>query len=137
VWGKDVLIHWEDFGSGDAARILARYRAAGPTFNDDIQSTAAVALAAVLGAARLPGVPPLREQTAIVIAGAGQASLGIARLLIRSLRDEVRCAVATRGLGHLGVGREGTEDDRHGVSTTTTRRCAVRLLWGRAHAPQR
>ena len=96
-FGTDVLIHWEDFGSSNAARFLERYRSSGPTFNDDIQSTAAVALAALLGAARLAGVPPLAQQTFMFV-GAGQASLGIAALLVQELVDSVcsaePCALA-------------------------------------------
>jgi malic enzyme len=42
-----------------------------PTFNDDIQCTAAVVLAAVLGGCRVPGVPPLAQQTFLFF-GAGQ-----------------------------------------------------------------
>lgn len=87
--GKDVLIHWEDFGSRNAAALLQRYRGLGPTFNDDIQSTAAVTLACVLGACRRAAVPQLADQV-FLFAGAGQAALGIARLLTTALADEVR-----------------------------------------------
>lgn len=57
------------------------------TFNDDIESTAAAVLAAVLGATRLQGVPPLRRQSFLML-GAGQASIGSARLLSRALQAE-------------------------------------------------
>ncbi len=57
------------------------------TFNDDIQATAAVTLGALMGAQRLPGVPPLRQQTFLFF-GAGQANLGAAQLLVRALADE-------------------------------------------------
>jgi malic enzyme len=89
VFGKGVLIHWEDFGSSNATRFLQRYRGMGPTFNDDIQSTAAVALASILGACRVDGVMPITEQVFMFV-GAGQASLGIAALLVQALKDEVR-----------------------------------------------
>lgn len=89
VHGKDVLVHWEDFGSRNAAALLERYRGRGPTFNDDIQSTAAVTLACVLGACRRDTVPPLADQV-FVFAGAGQAALGTAALLTTALMDEVR-----------------------------------------------
>ena len=42
-----------------------------PTFNDDIEMTAVVMLAALLGAARVPGVPPLQQKTFLFF-GAGQ-----------------------------------------------------------------
>ena len=57
------------------------------TFNDDIESTAAAVLAAIFGALRVKGVPPLREQV-FVLLGAGQANIGSARLLVRALIDE-------------------------------------------------
>lgn len=58
-----------------------------PCFSDDIQATAAVTLAALLGAQRLPGVPPLREQ-AFLFYGAGQANIGAAQLIVEALAQE-------------------------------------------------
>ena len=57
------------------------------TFNDDIESTAAAVLAAVLGAVQLKGVPPLSKQVFLML-GAGQANIGSARLLTRALQAE-------------------------------------------------
>lgn len=55
-YGGGVLIHWEDVGRRRAMRLLPRLRARGvPTFNDDMEATAAVVLAALLGAQALPG----------------------------------------------------------------------------------
>lgn len=93
VCGEDALIHWEDFGSGNAARFLRQYRPRGPTFNDDIQSTAAVALAALIGACRADAALPLTEQRFMFV-GAGQAGLGIGDLLIQALETEVCSAGA-------------------------------------------
>lgn len=56
------------------------------TFNDDIQATAAVTLGALMGAGRLPGVPPLAEQVFLLF-GAGQANLGFAQLLLEALKS--------------------------------------------------
>ncbi len=57
------------------------------TFNDDIQSTGAATLAAVLGAMRLPGVPPLTQQRFLLF-GAGQANIGAAQLIQHRLEQE-------------------------------------------------
>ena len=75
----NAMLHWEDFGAGNAHRILERYSDRICTFNDDIQGTAAVVLAAVLAAVRLTGVP--LSQHRVVIYGAGTAGVGIADII--------------------------------------------------------
>jgi len=80
-----VLLQWEDFARGNAARLLARYRDRLCTFNDDIQGTAAVAAGALLAAVRVTGIP-LREQR-VVIVGAGSAGCGIGALILREMID--------------------------------------------------
>jgi malate dehydrogenase (oxaloacetate-decarboxylating) len=75
----DALLHWEDFGPGNAHRILDRYRDRVLTFNDDIQGTGAVNLAAVLSGVAVSG-RPLPEHR-VVVFGAGSAGSGIARQL--------------------------------------------------------
>ncbi len=81
-----ALVQWEDFGVGNARRVLDTYRARVPSFNDDIQGTSGVACAAVLAGLKGLG-KPLRDAQ-IVIFGAGTAGCGIAvgleRLLIRA-----------------------------------------------------
>jgi len=81
-----ALVHWEDFGVGNAHRTLDTYRHQLPSFNDDIQGTRGVACAVVLAASRGAGVP-VRDHR-IVVFGAGTAGCGIAvglvRLLVRS-----------------------------------------------------
>src|SRR5215469_4348531 len=64
-----AMLHWEDFGVANARRILTRYAGTCCTFNDDMQGTAAVVLAAALSAARA-GRTRMRDQT-VVIHGAG------------------------------------------------------------------
>ena len=75
-----ALLHWEDFAAGNAHRILNRYRDEICTFNDDIQGTAGVVVAAVLAAIRTSHTR-LADQR-IVIHGAGTAGVGIAHLLL-------------------------------------------------------
>lgn len=81
-------MHWEDFENENGFKFLQRYRSQGPIFNDDIQSTAAVALASVLGACRMPEVLHFLQQTFLIV-GAGQAGLGIAALLKTALVQQV------------------------------------------------
>jgi malate dehydrogenase (oxaloacetate-decarboxylating) len=78
-----VLLHWEDFAIGNANRLLARYRDALCTFNDDIQGTAAIAVGTLLSAINVTGVP-LGEQR-IAVLGAGSAGTGICALLLRAM----------------------------------------------------
>jgi len=86
-----ALLQWEDFKKGTAFDLLDRYRDVLPSFNDDIQGTAGVALAGVMAACRAKGAR-LSEQR-IVILGGGAAGIGIAR----QLRD--------------GLARDGVEGD--------------------------
>ena len=78
-----VLLQWEDFAGHNAGRLLDRYRDTLPSFNDDIQGTAAVATATVLAAVNVTGVP-LHEQRFAVL-GFGSAGRGIAGLLCSAL----------------------------------------------------
>ena len=86
-----ALLHWEDMGSANARRVLARYRDDLLSFNDDIQGTGAINLAAVLAAVRATGIQ-LPEHR-FVIFGAGSAGTGIAdqlsaALVVAGLSDE-------------------------------------------------
>ncbi|MHB1988756.1 MAG: NAD-dependent malic enzyme [Acidimicrobiales bacterium] len=74
-----ALLHWEDVGPSNARRILDRYKNECLTFNDDIQGTGAVALAAVLSGLRASNSG--FDQQRIVIFGAGTAGIGIAEQL--------------------------------------------------------
>ena len=74
-----AMLHWEDFGAANARRILNTYADQVCTFNDDMQGTAAVVLAAAFSAVRAAG-SRLRDQR-VVIHGAGTAGLGIADMM--------------------------------------------------------
>ena len=74
-----AMLHWEDFGASNARRILNKYADQVCTFNDDMQGTGAVVLAAVSSAVRAVGSRMIDQR--IVIHGAGTAGLGIADMM--------------------------------------------------------
>ncbi|EAG8968057.1 NAD-dependent malic enzyme [Listeria monocytogenes] len=81
-----AILHWEDFGRANASRILHNYRDKICTFNDDIQGTGAMVVAAVLATIQVSKIP-LSEQK-IIIFGAGTAGIGIAdRLSAQWMRE--------------------------------------------------
>lgn len=91
-----ALLQWEDFAPGNGRNILQRYRGRLCTFNDDMQGTGAITLAATISAIRVCGTP-LRTQR-VVIFGAGTAGVGIADQICEAMvregspREEaVRC----------------------------------------------
>jgi malate dehydrogenase (oxaloacetate-decarboxylating) len=80
------LLQWEDFATVHAQPILARYRDALLTFNDDIQGTAAVTLGALRGAANVAGRPLSQQQ--VVMLGAGSAGIGVLDMIRREMVNE-------------------------------------------------
>ena len=105
-----AMLHWEDFGASNARRILNKYADQVCTFNDDMQGTAAVVMAAAFAAVNAAG-SRMRDQR-VVIHGAGTAGLGIADLLRDEMvREGLSPGEATRRFWALG--RRGLlTDDR-------------------------
>jgi malate dehydrogenase (oxaloacetate-decarboxylating) len=97
----NALLHWEDFGAGNARRILERYRNTIRTFNDDMQGTGAVVLGGVLAATRAARIP--LAELRVVVFGAGTAGVGIADFISTAMvRDGVPDGEARRRLWCLG-----------------------------------
>src|SRR5688500_249631 len=105
-----AMLHWEDFGVSNARRILNKYADQVCTFNDDMQGTAAVVLAAAFSGVRAAG-SRLRDQR-VVIHGAGTAGIGIADMMVDVMvREGLSREEARRGV--WGAGRSGLiTDDR-------------------------
>ena len=103
-----VLLQWEDFSPGNGRRILEKYGDRACIFNDDMQGTGAITLAAVISAVRVCGTP-LRHQR-VVIFGAGTAGIGIA--------DQICHAMEKEGLSREEAARRFWCIDQQGLLTT-------------------
>ncbi|VDL94217.1 unnamed protein product [Schistocephalus solidus] len=92
VFGKDVLIQFEDFGSENALRLQKQYNAHNCTFNYDIRGRASVILSGILTAGRKTG-RKLREET-FVCFGVDESMLVFVRLLVETLKSH--CSLSER-----------------------------------------
>jgi malate dehydrogenase (oxaloacetate-decarboxylating) len=104
----NALLQWEDFGPGPARRILEKYRSRLCTFNDNLQGTGAVTLAAAVSAMRICGT--LLKNQRIVIYGMGLAGTGIA--------DLIRDVMISEGLPAEDATRRLWCVDAHGLLTS-------------------
>jgi malate dehydrogenase (oxaloacetate-decarboxylating) len=98
-------LQWADIAPGNARRILKKYRDRICTFNEDMQGTGAIALAAAISAVRVCGTP-LRNQR-VVVFGAGTAGIGVA--------DQVCDAMVREGLSKESAARCFWCVDRQGL----------------------
>ena len=92
----NALLHWEDFGPSNGRRILEKYRNQICTFNDDMQGTGAITLAAIYTALRISNTD-FRNQR-VVIFGSGTAGIGNA--------DQIRAAMMQAGLSKEEAARQ-------------------------------
>lgn len=84
-WPNAVL-QFEDFSTVHAASLLERYRYSHCVFNDDIQGTAATAVAGLIGAMAVKGLPPSAlVLQKIVMVGAGSAGLGVTKMIAQGM----------------------------------------------------
>lgn len=92
-------IQWEDFANFNAVGILAKYKDKICTYNDDIQGTAGVALAGILGGVRLTGKKLTDHK--FLFMGAGSAATGIAELISQAMAMEGLSIDEARGRNWL------------------------------------
>jgi malate dehydrogenase (oxaloacetate-decarboxylating) len=103
-----VLLQWEDLAPGNGRRILERYRDTVCMFNDDMQGTGAITLAAAISAGRVCGTA-LRNQR-VVIFGVGTAGVGVA--------DQIRDEMVREGATQEEATAQFWCVDRAGLLTT-------------------
>ncbi|HVZ09764.1 NAD-dependent malic enzyme [Rhodopila sp.] len=110
-------IQWEDFANINAVPILERYRDRICTYNDDIQGTAAVALAGIYGALRISG-QKLTDQRFLFLGG-GSAATGIAELISRAMAADGSAEGAAGGMDLNAARKRNALFDINGLMVTS------------------
>ena len=101
----NALLHFEDFGPSNARRILVKNRERYRIFNDDMQGTGAIVMAAVIS-----GLKVTKQRFAeqrLVVYGAGTAGTGMA--------DQISAAMQREGLSRDEARRRVWLIDRNGL----------------------
>jgi malate dehydrogenase (oxaloacetate-decarboxylating) len=101
----NALLHFEDFGPSNARRILGEYRGSARIFNDDVQGTGAITVAAILAGMRVTATRSTEQR--VVIFGSGTAGIGIA--------DQIRAVMIADGLREDEATRRFWCVDKHGL----------------------
>ncbi|MBC2343761.1 NAD-dependent malic enzyme [Listeria welshimeri] len=117
-----AILHWEDFGRANASRILQHYRDKICTFNDDIQGTGAMVVAAALATIHVSHIPLNKQK--IIIFGAGTAGIGIADQLSAQLMRETGLPFDTAKKHFYLVDRNGLVLDNMTDLTTGQKKYA-------------
>jgi len=114
IFGKGCLLQFEDFNSNDAFPLLAEYREKFLTYNDDIQGTAAITVAGIMGAIKLKNpqetdlISALSKET-FLFHGAGSANLGALSLLHKEGNVPMSQLFVTNSRGLMWKNENGEE----------------------------
>ena len=121
-----VVIQFEDFANHAAFRLLRKYRDRACAFNDDIQGTAAVALAGIFSALRATGGKLIDQK--VLFLGAGEAATGIADLVVSAMVAQGSPEPAARRRNWLVDSRGLVVKDRAALAEH-------KLAYAHEHAP--